>query len=140
MIADLCALKFCTTSLLVEVAQYIKFGGLEDALTDDPPPNKVEGNVPTLDINILSDDVEAGSRIQYSTEEEDAALVDTCSNFADWVAAFLQRVILLFENLPEEGSSGGQTEGPYIPLFLYPCQYSPNFLLQKYSTTCRRRL
>lgn len=59
----------------------------------------------------MPDGVEAGSGRGLTTEEEDAVMRDTCSNFADWVAAFLRRVILLFENLPEEGASGGQTEG-----------------------------
>ena len=52
--------------------------------------------------------------MQLTKEEEDAILRDTAGTFADWVTAFLHRVILLFENLPEEGpngTAGGATEG-----------------------------
>lgn len=58
--------------------------------------------------------IEAGSEKNLTVEEEDALLRDSASTFADWVAAFLRRVILLFENLPEEGpngAAGGATEG-----------------------------
>lgn len=55
----------------------------------------------------------------YSKEEEDAFVINMSQEFADWVAAFLRRVILLFENLPEEGANGaagGQTEGTLYSL------------------------
>ena len=58
--------------------------------------------------------VEAGSDTELTHEEEDAILRDTADTFASWVTAFLRRVILLFENLPEEGpngTAGGATEG-----------------------------
>lgn len=51
---------------------------------------------------------------QYSKEEQDTFVITMSEQFADWIAAFLRRVILLFENLPEEGAdgnAGGQTEG-----------------------------
>lgn len=67
----------------------------------------------------MPDGIEPGSEEQLSEEEEDTILQNTCANFADWVAAFLRRVILLFENLPEEGDNGpggGQTEGKFRPL------------------------
>ncbi|KAK7694364.1 hypothetical protein QCA50_001550 [Cerrena zonata] len=102
---------FCTTSFLTEVAQYIKFGELEDDLQQTVV--SVDDGLKTsskLEISSMPDGVEAGSEKGLTTEEEDAVLRDTCSNFADWVAAFLRRVILLFENLPEEGAAGGQTE------------------------------
>ena len=48
-------------------------------------------------------------------EEEDALLKESTASFADWIANFIRRVILLLENLPEEGSDGtprsGETEG-----------------------------
>ena len=64
--------------------------------------------------------VEAGVETRLTKEEEDAILRDTAGTFADWVAAFLQRVILLFENLPEEGpngTAGGATEGVFISVY-----------------------
>lgn len=116
MIADLCALKFCTTSLLVEVAQYIKFGEVTDAegsAASDLPEGTTLPNMPKLDISPLPDGVDMHVEAQLSNEEEDNILKHTLGGFADWVAAFLRRVILLFENLPDEatGSAGGQTEG-----------------------------
>jgi proteasome activator subunit 4 len=51
----------------------------------------------------LSDDPE------LSPAEEDAVLREATGGFPDWVASFIRRVILLFDNLPEE--SGGSTEG-----------------------------
>jgi proteasome activator subunit 4 len=46
-----------------------------------------------------------------SKRDEDADLVETTGSFADWVASFIRRVILLLENLPEEGLSGNYTSG-----------------------------
>lgn len=70
-----------------------------------------------LGIEHFPDGVEQGSEEQLSKEDEDVILRDSAGSFADWVAAFLRRVILLFENLPEEGpdgSAGGATEGRYV--------------------------
>ncbi|KAI0336090.1 hypothetical protein GY45DRAFT_1316150 [Cubamyces sp. BRFM 1775] len=108
---------FCTTSFISEIAQYIKFGELAhpgvtmgDGVDLLPPASK---ELPVLEIEQFPEGVELGSEQQLSNEEEDALLRDTAGTFADWVAAFLRRVILLFENLPEEGpngSAGGATE------------------------------
>lgn len=102
-----------------EVAQYIKFGELvrtESHLVNEPrsvvwmPPS----DAPMIDFERFPDGIEPGSEKNLTMEEEDALLRDSASAFADWVAAFLRRVILLFENLPEEGpngAAGGATEG-----------------------------
>lgn len=68
---------------------------------------------PKIDIVSMPEAIEAGSEEKLSKEEEDDLLRNMSLNFADWVAAFLRRVILLFENLPEEatGRAGAQTEG-----------------------------
>ncbi|KAI0343952.1 hypothetical protein BDW22DRAFT_1355187 [Trametopsis cervina] len=106
---------FCTTAFLVEVAQYIKFGeltvgktGLFDADTGIIVPESPSMNL-KLPHNLESDEPE-----HFSKEEEDAFVITMSEQFADWVAAFLRRVITLFENLPEEGgitgAAGGQTE------------------------------
>jgi proteasome activator subunit 4 len=44
-----------------------------------------------------------------SVDEEDALLRESTAGFPDWIASFVRRVILLFDNLPEE--AGGATEG-----------------------------
>ncbi|KAI0639143.1 hypothetical protein C8Q77DRAFT_1152142 [Trametes polyzona] len=108
---------FCTTSFISEVAQYIKFGELarSDVTMGDGVDlaSRASSEVPVLEIEQFPDGVELGNEEQLSKEDEDAILRDTAGTFADWVAAFLRRVILLFENLPEEGpngSAGGATE------------------------------
>ncbi len=44
-----------------------------------------------------------------SVDDEDALLRESTAGFPDWIASFIRRVILLFDNLPEE--AGGATEG-----------------------------
>ena len=50
-----------------------------------------------------------------TNKEEDALLRETTAGFADWISAFIGRVILLLDNLPEEGTDGsvrgGESEG-----------------------------
>lgn len=69
---------------------------------------------PSLELATFTEGIETEVETKLSNAEEDAILRDTSGNFADWVALFLRRVILLFENLPEEGAHGtasGATEG-----------------------------
>lgn len=102
-----------------EVAQYIKFGELaaqtEPPLGDGTRPIRTPASdTPMIEFERFPNGIEAGSEKNLTVEEEDALLRDSASTFADWVAAFLRRVILLFENLPEEGpngAAGGATEG-----------------------------
>lgn len=49
---------------------------------------------------------------QLSRREEDALLRDATGGFTDWIASFIRRVILLFDNLPQE--SGGSSEGTVL--------------------------
>ena len=44
-----------------------------------------------------------------SEDEEVALLREYTAGLPDWIASFIRRVILLFDNLPEE--AGGATEG-----------------------------
>lgn len=44
-----------------------------------------------------------------SKHEEDELLREATGGFPEWIASFIRRVILLFDNLPEE--AGGATEG-----------------------------
>ncbi len=111
-------LQFCTTSFISEIAQYIKFGELAANVAPDMRNGPDFAKMPSVDgpsLQIgLPEGVEAGSDAHLTRAEEDAVLGDMAGTFADWVAAFLRRVILLFENLPEEGpdgSAGGATEG-----------------------------
>lgn len=86
----------------------------EQSKAIDIDVGQVSSELPVLEITALPEGVEAGVEAQLSKEDEDAILINTSGAFADWVAAFLRRVILLFENLPEEGadgSAGGATEG-----------------------------
>lgn len=97
------------------MAQHIKFGELTanaGALLDLAPQRSAD--VPQVGVEPFPEGVEPRTGVELSREEEDAILRDTAGTSADWVAAFLRRVILLFENLPEEGpngQAGGTTEG-----------------------------
>ncbi|KII93397.1 hypothetical protein PLICRDRAFT_694576 [Plicaturopsis crispa FD-325 SS-3] len=124
----------CTTSFLIEVSQYIKFGDLTSldapmsaTLDTEPiepasPPNGAP-TMPTLsphELNELIDGVEP----RLSDEDEDAILRDTTGDFADWVAKFIRRVIQLLENLPEEGSdgaTGGTSEAQIVSAVTCAC-------------------
>lgn len=53
--------------------------------------------------------------------EEDLLVRDTTGSFADWVTSFVDRVIQLLENLPDEGengSAGGALEGEFNDLHI----------------------
>lgn len=108
----------------MEVARYIKFGELtptEKGDVYDVDTGLLKSEKPSMAIK-LPDNMAFEQHEQFSKEEEDAVVVAMSAQFADWVAAFLRRVITLFENLPEEGgttgTAGGQTEGMcYIFLF-----------------------
>lgn len=81
----------------------------------------VSSRLPALDINQLPDGVEDPTEAKLTKDEEDTILKNISGSFADWVASFLRRVILLFENLPEEGASdaaGETTEG--MRLYSHP--------------------
>lgn len=112
-------MQFCTTGFLVEVAQYIKFGEListEESVGFDPDTGLTAPQSPKLEFK-LPGQMAFGDEEQYSRDEQDSFVITMSEQFADWVAAFLRRVIVLFENLPEEGAdgnAGGQTEGVQI--------------------------
>ena len=114
----------CTTAFLVEISQQVKFGDLTTieaaAVTEDTaqapwsPQVKANGQLPTITFDILPDPFEPGEEPRLSDQEEDVLLRESTSGFANWVTSFIRRVILLLENLPEEGTSGqsggGNTE------------------------------
>ncbi|PCH33392.1 ARM repeat-containing protein [Wolfiporia cocos MD-104 SS10] len=106
---------FCTTAFIVEVAQYIKFGEMtsdEPAMPVDADMGRATIDAAELGITPLPQVIEMSDEARLTKEEEDTVLKNMSSGFADWVAAFLGRVILLFENLPEEGADniGSTTE------------------------------
>lgn len=110
-------LQFCTTAFLVEVAQYMKFGELTGEMlpTMDMDTGMTVPQSPVLQMQ-LPDKMSFNGEDHFSKDEEDALVISMSTQFADWIAAFLRRVILLFENLPEEGANGaagGQTEGVF---------------------------
>ena len=116
----------------MEISQHIKFGDLtisEDAprtATDTEPPDEMrrmnfeqpDEEKPAL---VLVDGIDGtdidhmDERVVLTNAEEDALLRETTSRFTDWVASFIRRVVLLLENLPEEGTDGtprsGESEG-----------------------------
>jgi len=66
---------------------------------------------PDLDFSDYGERIFSSEEPILSAEEEDAVLRDATGGFTGWIANFIRRVILLFDNLPEE--SGGSTEGSY---------------------------
>lgn len=102
----------------MEVAQYIKFGELTHAESSagfDLDTGLTSPQSPSVDFKVPGQ-ISPSEEAHYSKEEQDAFVITMSEQYADWVAAFLRRVILLFENLPEEGAdgnAGGQTEGTW---------------------------
>jgi proteasome activator subunit 4 len=108
--------QLCTTTFLIEISQYIKFGDLTSrsitlsADVDSSTPLNVD--FPNGFSITLGDDPIQPEPDDYpllSRDEEDALLRESTAGFPDWIASFIRRVILLFDNLPEE--AGGATEG-----------------------------
>ncbi|KAF5374850.1 hypothetical protein D9758_000077 [Tetrapyrgos nigripes] len=108
----------CTAAFLSEISQYIKFGDLTGAPTNEMldyaprQPSTPGPTLPMFDLNGFGGSVQ-DEEPRLSNEEEDALLKDTTASFADWIANFIRRVIQLLENLPEEGpngSAGGASE------------------------------
>ncbi len=62
-------------------------------------------------------DVELSDGLPLSKAEEDALLRESTADFPDWIASFIRRVILLFDNLPEE--AGGASEGQWRLFHFY---------------------
>ena len=121
------AVQLCTTAFFVEVAQYIKFGDLNSVEEEQPTTTDTEGphtlfqsetngvvEIPQLYIDI-PDGYDSGQEPKLTKKEEDVLLKESTADFADWITSFIRRVILLLENLPDEGTEGsnvgGETEG-----------------------------
>jgi proteasome activator subunit 4 len=110
-------IQLCTTTFLIEISQYIKFGDLTSrniALSDDvdsctPANVDIPNGLPIVSLSDGHIEYELNDGPLPSMDEEDASLRESTSGFPDWIANFIRRVILLFDNLPEE--AGGATEG-----------------------------
>jgi proteasome activator subunit 4 len=103
----------------VEISQYIMIGELanpdhmEIKAAATPPvvtdPRKML-RIPSFNlagVGFFPGENSAENEVpKRSNRLEDAELVETTAGFADWVASFVRRVILLLENLPEEGVTG----------------------------------
>ena len=82
---------------------------------DFPVPQN--GDAPKMSVVSVSDGDQVGpdDELMPSLEEVDVALREATGGFPEWIASFIRRVILLFDNLPEE--AGGSSEGI---LFILP--------------------
>jgi proteasome activator subunit 4 len=102
---------------LIEISQYIKFGDLTSrsitlsADVDSSTPTNVDipngYSVVSFGDGYIEAEMNDGPLL--SMDDEDALLRESTAGFPDWIASFIRRVILLFDNLPEE--AGGATEG-----------------------------
>ncbi|KAG9025662.1 hypothetical protein FRB95_009933 [Tulasnella sp. JGI-2019a] len=127
----------CTTALMVEIAQYIKFGDLTvvepAAVSDDTAQAswspKVERTAPLPSVVVEQPaEAEENAQPQLSNDEEDKLVRDSSAGFANWVTSFIRRVILLLENLPDEdptanpgGGGGGTTETALVDSVMDTC-------------------
>lgn len=123
-------LQLCTTAFIVEISQYIMIGELTNAPRDYPsetlrrsssgfstpgtPQGKGIKSIPSFRLDGIgyfegTDSLDDISHL--NDEEEDAMVKDSTASFADWVTGFIRRVIILLENLPEEGATGVPTGG-----------------------------
>ncbi|KAI0034951.1 hypothetical protein K488DRAFT_76958 [Vararia minispora EC-137] len=110
-----------TTTFLVEVSQYINRPGT-------PMTWDGRGKRPMSGIMMPSEFVhERGSaenclseEPELSPQEEDAVLREATGGFPEWVASFIRRVILLFDNLPKE--SNGSTEVQMVDSVTNACR------------------
>jgi proteasome activator subunit 4 len=109
----------------VEISQYIMIGELASAEEtikngvsteeDITPGKKGMLSLPSFKLDDVgyfeSSDVPEDDDMPLADDEEDKLLRESTAGFADWVASFVRRVILLLENLPEEGVTGNFASG-----------------------------
>ncbi len=106
-----------TTHFLVEISQYIKFGDLTSveviSAADDVqmvyPETPLDSTKPPVLFIDMPDNTDGDAHL--TMQEEDALLKESTASFADWITSFIRRVILLLENLPEEGLDGVPRSG-----------------------------
>ena len=88
------------------------------------PPSRNEGTVrlqlPTLHIGNGFGEQEHDGEPRLSNEEEDALVRMSTCGFANFVTSLFHRVIMLMENLPEEGQAGTRAGGSDEGESLFP--------------------
>lgn len=109
-------MQLCTTAFLVEIAQHIKFGDLTNVDSngisiDETGDGRVAPAFQAAETKTPQLNGDGGFESKYSDEKEDNLVKDSSQGFADWVTSFFRRVILLMENLPDEGSMGSRAGG-----------------------------
>src|SRR6266702_1909621 len=98
-------IQLCTTTFLIEVSQYIKFGDLTSrsitmsADVDSCTPANVDipNGFSLTSLGEVHIDIELSDGLSLSKHEEDALLRESTADFTDWIASFIRRVILLFD-------------------------------------------
>ncbi|KAI0067819.1 hypothetical protein BV25DRAFT_1794335 [Artomyces pyxidatus] len=117
----------CTTTFLLEISQYIEFGDLTstgDGMSADvdsraPAQVQMPNGKPSFSIGDGLMDMESSEGPIYTKDEEDALLKESTGQFPDWIASFIRRVIVLFDNLPEE--AGGASEVQLVDAVTNAC-------------------
>jgi proteasome activator subunit 4 len=80
-----------------------------DVDSSTPPNIDIPNGLSSITLCDIHIESELSDDLLPSKDEEDALLRESTAGFPDWIASFIRRVILLFDNLPEE--AGGATEG-----------------------------
>ncbi|CAG8533082.1 15387_t:CDS:10, partial [Acaulospora colombiana] len=127
----------CTSSLVKDIAQFIKFGDLTEFTSSHPngfvspaflsapgtpgTPRRTSGTstptmkiiLPTINIahGFTGDETPNDSEPRLPDSEEDALVKESTASFSNFVTSWFHRVITLMENLPEEGQPGTRAGG-----------------------------
>ncbi|PVF98837.1 hypothetical protein CPB86DRAFT_757643 [Serendipita vermifera] len=127
----------CTSSLVKDIAQFIKFGDLTEFTNSQPngfispaflstpgtpgTPRRTSGTstptmkiiLPTINIahGFTGDETPNDSEPRLPDSEEDALVKESTASFSNFVTSWFRRVITLMENLPEEGQPGTRAGG-----------------------------
>ena len=89
-----------------EIVQRIAFGELFNVSKTPVEDGLQSIRLSVVVIDSIPQGVDAASDTILPKEAEDAILKNSNDQVTDWVGAFVRRVILLLENLPEDGSEG----------------------------------
>ncbi|THH19718.1 hypothetical protein EW146_g1513 [Bondarzewia mesenterica] len=119
----------CTTMFLIEISQCIKFGDLTSvgsdmsADVDSRMPVSLDtssgmNGIPAISAERMADG-RCDSESDLTREQEDELLREATGGFPEWIASFIRRVIVLFDNLPEE--AGGATEVQLVDAVTNAC-------------------
>lgn len=101
----------CTTMFIVSAIQHVKIGDLSMHQSGVPLTDDVPDDAMAVDEDIHLPLGTESEMPVLSRADERALARDSTAAFADWVLALFQRVISLYENLPEEGGRRNTTGG-----------------------------